>query len=360
MKVLQVNYKMDIGGIESFLMNLYRNINPNEIEFIFLTYSNKKFDFEDEIKRMGGKIIRISDPSKVSIIRHIKELYITIKKEKVDVVHCHTYFDSAYVMFAAYLANVKIRITHSHTTFGLDKVNFFKSLKWFISRKMIKKYSTNTVACSKLAGKALFNDSDFIVIPNGIELEKYFFNDKSRKKYRKDFGIKDTTLVIGHVGRFDIPKNHKFLLEILSEIVKVNNNVKLILVGSGKLENEIKSIAKEKRLSEYIIFLGNRNDVYDIINCFDIFVFPSLYEGFPVTLVETQANGLKSLVSSNITSEVKITKCIEFYSLEKSAKAWANKILNSNKVRINTKSSMTSSNYSIEKSIKNLINLYYQ
>lgn len=358
MKILQVNYKMDIGGIESFLINLYSNIDRKEYEFIFLTYYNKNFDFEDEIIKLGGKLIKISNPNNVSVFRHIKEIYSVIKNENIDVVHCHTYFDSAYVMIAAKIAKVNIRIVHSHTTFALRKVNILKRIKWAISRLLINFISTKKLACSKEAGEALFKNSKFEIIPNGINFEKFYYNETIRKKYRDELDIKADELVIGHVGRFDIPKNHKFLIEILDEIVNINKKVKLVLVGSGNLENEIKKQVKQKKLSKHVLFLGNRSDVSNLLNCFDIFVFPSIYEGLPVSLVEVQANGLPSLVSSNVSKEIYLSECIEFFSIYNNPKSWAEKILSMNISRIDTKNIMLNSNYSINNTIKKLTLIY--
>lgn len=358
MKIMQVNYKMDIGGIESFLMNVYRNIDREKHEFIFLTYYPHIFDYEKEILKLNGKIIKISTPNSLNIIKHIKEIYNTIKQEKIDIVHCHTYFDSAYVMIAAKLAKVKIRIVHSHTTYGLNKTGILKKIKWFLSRFIINSLSTHQLACSTEAGKALYGKKKFSIIENGIKIEKFNYNEKHRNSYRKEWKIKNEDFVIGHIGRFDVPKNHKFLIEIYEEIYKINKNSKLILVGSGKLEDEIKKIVNEKKLTKNVIFLGNRNDINEILNAFDIFVFPSLYEGLPVTLVETQANGLKCLISDRISKEIKLTECIKFLSIDKSAREWAETIVNMNIKRINNNKALENSVYNIDNTIKKINKIY--
>lgn len=358
MKILQVNYKMDIGGIENFLMNIYRNIDREKYEFIFLTYHKKKFDFEDEIYQLGGKIIKISDPNKVSITNHLKELYKVIKSENVDVVHCHTYFDSAYVMLIAKIAKVKVRIVHSHTAFALTEKSKLKHLKWFISRTLINMFSTKKIACSKEAGIALYKNSEFSIIPNGIDLEKFYFNEKDRREYRRKFGFKDDELIIGHIGRFSTPKNHKFLLEIFDNYTKMNENSKLILIGDGPLFTEIKDLIDQKNLNQKVILLGNRQDVNKVINALDIIVFPSIYEGFPVTLVETQANGLRAIISSNISKEVSLTECIKFLSLDKGAEIWAREIDNLDKSRLDTKKQLEKSDFSINSTIKKLTRIY--
>lgn len=358
MKVMQVNYKMDIGGIESFLMNVCRNIDRKKYQFVFLTYYQHRFDYEEEILKLDNKLIKISQPNCVNIIKHIMEIYTVIKKEKIDVVHCHTYFDSAYVMIAAKLAGVKTRIVHSHTTYGSEKVGIMKTIKWKISRFIINNLSTKRLACSTEAGRALFGKKNFNIIENGIKLSDFFYNNEIREKYKKELKITDDNLIVGHVGRFDTPKNHKYLIEIFEEIVKINKKSKLILVGSGKKEKEIKDYVINKNIEKNVIFLGNRNDINNILNIFDIFIFPSIYEGLPVTLVEVQANGLISLVSNRVSKEIKLSNCINFFPIEKPPKEWAKKALNLNHKRINNKDTLINSIYNIDNTIIKLTKIY--
>lgn len=358
MRVLQVNYKMDIGGIESFLMNICRNIKEKDINFIFLTYNDYKFDYEEELLKMNYKIIKISNPNNVSIFKHINEIYKVIKEEKIDVVHCHTYFNSAYVMIAAKMAKVKVRIVHSHTTYGLKTDNFFKRLKWCISRTLINNLSTKRIACSTEAGKSLFGNKCFEIIENGISVKDFHYDDKIKKNYREHLKLTEDEFVIGHIGRFDYPKNHTFLLEIFEKILTIKENSKLILVGSGSLQDKIKKIAINKNLENKVIFLGNRRDVNKILNSFDVFIFPSLYEGLPLTLVEVQANGIPILVSNNVSKEIKLTEYIYFLSLEDGALKWAEKAISLNKKRNNNKLVLEDSKYNIDNVISKLVKIY--
>lgn len=358
MKIIHVNCTMNIGGIESFLMNIYRNIDRDKNEIVFLTYTNEEFDYEKEIISMGGRIIKISNPNSVSIFKHIKQLYEVIKKENPDVVHAHTHFNCAYVMIAAYFSHVRKRICHSHSSYALLEKRILKKIKWFISRTIMKLFSTNLVACSSEAGIALYGKYKFEIIPNGIDISNYKFDIKERKKYRKQYDIKDNEVVIGHIGRIDTPKNHKFLIEVYNEYLKINKNSKLFLIGDGPLYNEICNDIKRKKLENNIKMLGSRNDVNKILNMFDIVVFPSIYEGFPVSLVEIQANGLKSIISDNITKDIKLTNCIEFYSLKDSPKTWAKKINETDMCREDTQKQLKNGIYSIDTTIKKLFDIY--
>lgn len=358
MKILQVNYKMDIGGIESFLMNVYRNIDRSKYQFVFLTYFDKTFDFEEEIESLGGKVVRISNPNDISIIKHVKEIYHVIRKEKIEAVHCHTYFNAAYVVLAAFLAKVKIRVVHSHTTLALTKSSFSKKVKWGVSRMMIRLFSTHRLACSQEAGKALYKNMDFKVISNGIDFSKFFYSEEKRKEGRSSLNIPESTFVLGHVGRLDTPKNHIFLIDILEEIVKKQKDALLLLVGTGPLEKELKDIVKKKGLEKKVLFLGNRKDVGKYLCIFDLFVFPSLYEGLPVSLVEVQANGLPALISDVISKEIQLTACIHYFSLEKSASIWADEILKMNVKRVDTIDALQQSDYSIHKTVSVLTQIF--
>lgn len=357
MKILQVTTRMNIGGIETFLMNVLKKIDKEKYEFTFLTYRNENFDYEDEIIENNGKIIRISNPKKVSPLRHYKELISILKKEKYNIVHCHTYFDSAIVMMAAKKCGVPIRITHSHTTLGSMKVGPFRRLKWIIGKVMIKRYSTNLVACSKEAGKALFDQERFLVIPNGIDFDRFQYNKALRKKYRAKFEINKDTVVVGHVGRLDEAKNHSFLLDIFKEYLKINSNALLVLIGSGEKENEIISKINQLDISKNVRMLGNQMNVNELINIFDVFVFPSIYEGLPLSVLEVQANGLPSIISDRISKEVAVSDCIKYMSLSDSKEDWA-KMIDIKKDRLDTLKVMKKSIYSIDVSMKMLLDLY--
>lgn len=357
-KILQVTSSMDIGGIETFLMNLLRKIDKNKYEFIFLTYKTKKFDYEDELLSLGGKIIRISSPGDVSAFKHIREIMDVIRKEKVDVVHTHTYFNSGNVVLAAKLCGVKTRIVHSHTTLGSSKFGFAKSIKWFIARAMINLFCTDRFACGKEAGYALFRNKKTTILPNGINFNSFSYSEKYRNQLKKELKIEDDYVVIGHVGRLDYPKNHKFLIEIYAEYKKINPKSKLVLVGDGNLRRELEVLVSKKKLTNDVIFLGSRHDVYKIYNMFDLFLFPSIFEGIPVTLVEAQVNGISCLVSENVPKECKLTDLITFYSLDFSAKEWAGKLNKLKTTRTNEIEKILKSDYNIDNLIKKIEKIY--
>lgn len=355
-KIMHVNNTMNIGGIENFLLNVTRNIDLENYNFEFLCYKEDHFDFEDILSSYGCKIYRITDPKKVSKLKHIKELIKIFKNHAVDVVESHTYFESAEVMFAAFLAGVKVRITHSHTTEGLNKVSFFRKIKWNIARILIDFFSTDCVACSKDAGRALFGKKNFKIIENGIDVDKFYYNEEVRKQLREEYHISNTDIILGHIGRFDLAKNHEFLINVLEVLEKKDNNYKLVLVGDGKNIEKIKDLVIQKNLINKVIFVGSVKDTYNYYNIFDLFLFPSIYEGLGMSLIEAQANGLKCLASTNVPIESKITENVQYLDLN-NMNIWLDKI-NQLKSFERSKVNLEDSDYNIKIVVRKLEKIY--
>ncbi len=321
-RILHIVTYMGRGGLETMLMNYYRNIDRAKVQFDFLVHRDFKADYDDEIKSLGGKIFRIRPLNPFSI-SYYKELYNFFKSHKYNIVHSHLDCMSAVPLLVAKLCKVRIRIAHAHS--AKQDVNAKYPLK-IILKLFIKCFATQLFACSKKAGLWTFKTKKFDLLNNAINVENFskarisdslsYINEKVQNKY-----------IIGHVGRFEYPKNHKFLIEIFNEILKTNNDSILILVGNGTLLKEIKQKTEELNISENVLFTDNITNVNEILKIFDIFVFPSIYEGFPVTSVEAQAAGLPCILSDNITHDCKITEDVHFVSLNKSPEFWAKKIL---------------------------------
>lgn len=329
-RILQVVGGLDRGGVETLLLNIYKNIDKKRFQFVFLCYGNNHFDYEEEILKLGAKIVRLPHPK--NPFTHIKQVEEVIIKEKISVVHSHTYYNSAFIMIAAKRCGIKVRITHSHNTKDNKPQTLKRKLYAFICKKIINNVTTNFIACGQEAGEALFGKKkNFKIVHNGIEIDAFRWNEQVRKSYREKFQIPEDQIVIGHVGRFQEQKNHVFLIDIFKEYTKLNPNTKLFLIGTGELQEIIKNKVKEENLEDSVKFLNSRNDVACLYQMMDLFLFPSLYEGLPVTLVETQVAGLKSLVSNHVTKEVKFTNTIDFFDLENhTAKQWADKIMQMN------------------------------
>ena len=268
------------GGVESVVMNYYRNIDRDKIQFHFLCDEDSTDIPYDEIEKLGGKVIVI--PPYQKLFKYQKELYKIFKENKYKIVHSHINALSVFPLRIAKKAGVPIRIAHSHTT--SNKKEWKRNLAKNILRPFSKVYANQFFACTEHAGKWLFGKKvverkKLNVINNAIDLKKFEFNEKIREDLRKEFGIKEDTIVIGHIGRFMKQKNHEFLIDVFNELYKKNQNTVLILIGQGPLLNEIKQKARNLDIENKIKFIGQVTDVERYYNIMDVFVFPSIYEG---------------------------------------------------------------------------------
>ena len=354
-RILHIVGQMDRGGQETFIMNLYRNIDRNQIQFDFVVHTSQKCDFDDEIISLGGKIYSISPLSK-SFLKHCKELYKIIKENKYDTIHRHTASSIVFVdLFVAKMAGAHNRICHSHNT-----QNNQKGLHRLF-RPLLNLFVTERLACGMEAGKFMFGKKEFTVIPNGINVSHFKFNNESRSKKRKELHI-DDKLVITNIGRFNEQKNHTFLIDIFYEYQKIEKNAILCLVGKGNLQENIKNKVKQLSIEDKVYFLNTRNDVNEIMMASDIFLFPSLFEGLPVALIEAQATGLPCLISDTISKEAIIeSKLVHMESLSTDVSLWSKKmqeLLNTDFNREKIYSSVEKSKYNIDNVITLLDKIY--
>ena len=278
--VAHIMGKWNGGGVESVVMNYYRNIDRNRIQFHFLCDEDSTDIPYEEIEKLGGKVIVI--PPYQKLFKYQKELYRIFKENNYKIIHSHINALSVFPLRIAKKAGVPIRIAHSHST--SNKKEWKKNILKMILRPFSKLYANNYFACTEYTGKWLFGKKvverkELNVINNAIDLKKFEFNENTREDLRKELGIKEDVLVIGHVGRFMKQKNHEFLIDVFEKAIKQDDNIYLILVGQGPLEDKIKEMAKEKGIENKILFLGQRNDVNKLYQAMDIFVLPSLYEG---------------------------------------------------------------------------------
>lgn len=361
-KVAEFVGAMNCGGAENMLMNLFRNINLKKYDFTFIFNVKEKCWFEDEIVKLGGHIIRIEKLNLRHIKKYINNLYLLFKRKQFDVVHSHVYLHSGFVMKAAFKANIPIRITHSHSAMFKGDEPF---LKVVILRRLINKYATQLVACSKDAGISLFGKKFLkvgILFPNPID-EKKILNVKKNQndiKIKKTYKINKNEIILGTVGRFVEIKNHKFLILIAEKLKLMNIAFKMFLIGDGVILQDIKNLVKVKKLEKNIIFTGNVNNPYDYMNIFDIFLLPSFYEGLPMVLVEAQSLSKQCIVSTNISKDVALCKkLVNFLDLD--LDLWVNKIIDilKNKTQnYNGLEFVITKGYTINTSLKLLEKLY--
>lgn len=327
-RIAQIIGKWLGGGVESVVMNYYRNIDRNKIQFDFICDEDSTDIPYEEIEALGGRVILI--PPYQKVFKYHKELKKVLKEGNYKIVHSHINTLSVFSLWAAKSAKVPVRIAHSHST--TNKKEWKKNILKQVLRPFSKVFATNYMCCSELSGRWLFGNKEYdkgnvYLLNNAIDLDKFKFNEKIRKEKRKELNIDDDTLVIGHIGRFVEQKNHRFLIDIFNEIYKKNNNSILLLAGQGPLMSEIKEKVKNLNLDKNIKFLGQRNDINELYQVYDVFLLPSLYEGLPVVGIEAQATGNLCFLSEDMTRETKILDSTVFMSLNRISEKWANQIL---------------------------------
>ena len=354
-RVLQVVTYMGRGGLETMLMNYYRNIDRSKVQFDFLTHRDERWDYDDEIESLGGKIYHLPklNPFSKSYLNDLDKFFKEHKEYQI--VHCHQDCLSGVVLKVAKKNGVKFTIAHAHSA-SQDK-----NLKYIIktlAKKNIKKYSDKMFACGEEAGKWMFETDNFEVLNNAIDTDLYTYNKEKADKVKKKFDI-ENKFVVGHVGRFNYPKNHKFIIDVFYEVQKIKEDSVLMLVGDGDLRHEIEQKVQDLGLSDKVIFTGVRSDVNDLMQGMDVFLFPSLYEGLPVTMVEAQASGLKCIISDKVPLECKMTENVVVVKLEESPQKWAEEVLKYEKYeRKNTKEEIVKANFDIKANAKYLQEFY--
>lgn len=329
-RILQVTDNMNRGGQETFIMNVYRNIDRSKVQFDFLISEKKKCDYEDEIAALGGKVYR-TITKKSGVLRFVKTTNKILKEIRIQykIAHIHTSSQlNAIAWLFTDIRKIPTRIVHSHNSMNDDDVK--GNIRRFFSL-IISKLFTFRFACSEVAGAWLFGNhkmkrKSVRIIRNGVDAGRFAYNEGSRQKIRQELNITDN-FVIGHIGRFNKQKNHAFLIDIFHELYKLDSESRLILVGGGELEGDIRQKVRMLGLEDAVLLLGLRTDINDIMSSIDVFLLPSLYEGLPVVGIEAQASGVRSVISDTITGELDITGLIDFVSLDDPPKHWAERIL---------------------------------
>lgn len=357
-RVLQVVNNMHRAGLETMLMNYYRHMDKEKIQFDFLTHRPERDDYDDEIESMGGKVYyapRLYPQNYPAYFKYMEKFFKEHPEYKI--MHSHIDAMSYLPLKAAKKAGVPVRIAHSHNT-SIDK-DFKLPLKLYYKSRIMS-VSNYYCACGEEAGQFLFPGKEYTVIPNAIETDKFRYDETIRARKRKELGINDE-MVLGHVGRISYQKNHKFLVEIFNEILKKNTNSLLLLIGVGEKEEEVRKQIEKLGIFDKVRFLGNRSDVYELYQAMDAFMLPSLFEGIPVVGVEAQYAGLPCFFSDKVPREVAFSGNCFFMSLNKSAEQWANDILKlmKNYKRNTNEENIRCSLYDIKNAYKVLADYYY-
>ena len=357
-RVLQILPSLGYGGgMQSVVINWHRNIDRTKVQFDYLYCPGKtNITLEEEIEKLGGKCYELPYPSFLKpwiFIKAVKEFF---KNHRYNTVHSHVIHLSFFFYPIAKFYRVKNIIQHSHATKWSDK--FLNGLRnrflFFFARPFI----TKKLACSDLAGKFLFK-KNYIVINNGIDTEKFKFDQEVRTKIRKELNI-ENNFVIGHVGRFSHEKNHKFIIEVFHKVYKQDRNSVLLLVGDGPLKKEIEQKVNRLNLTNKVFFTGTKSNVSDYYQTMDVFVLPSFQEAYPVVAVEAQTNGLPCIFSNNMTNKVVLFNSKQL-SLNLSAKQWSDEILKyKNFIRKDESENVKNKGFDIKETAKQIENLYFK
>ncbi|MEP9406902.1 glycosyltransferase family 1 protein [Peribacillus frigoritolerans] len=368
-RILHIFSRMDRGGAETRIMDVYRNIDRNNIQFDFLNLESGIHHYDQEIRNLGGRKFLVTHPKK-GFLSHFLDMYKIFKNEgPFQAVHAHTSHHEGVVALAAKLAGVKYIICHARTTSTNNINSLPKKLAIMIGRKLIIANATKLLAISYKAGEYLFgkksmNNGIVDVIPNAVDLAPYIDIEKiDSSSIKKELGIPNCQILIGHVGRFNKMKNHEFLLELLNHIRGKDIDARLVLVGDGELRKGIENQVIGLGLSQYVHFLGIRNDIPKLMRIFDVFVMPSKYEGLGGAAIEAQAAGTPSVLSNTLPQEVDMDLgIIQFLSLEVPKEKWGELVINqSNLIRPELKSILKAFNekgFTIEAEIESLLKCY--
>lgn len=322
---------LHLGGSQAFVMNMYRNIDRSKVQFDFVVTPETKEGFYDEITNLGGKIFSCPRYKGTNHIQYNKWWDDFFNEHpEYKVIHGHVRSTASIYLKIAKRHGL-VTIAHSHST---SNGNGISAIVKRIMQLSIRKQADYLFACSDKAGKWLYGEKaitqqNYYMIPNGVDLKRFEFDVNKRNQMRMTLGIKKDMMILGHIGRLSTPKNHKFLLNVFNKYHKINSNSKLLLVGDGELFDCIKEHIDKLNISDAVIMTGSKQNTEDYYQVMDIFVFPSLWEGLPVSVVEAQANGLQCLISDVITHDVDLTDLIQYLPLDE--ELWLGAIVEAHK-----------------------------
>ena len=303
-RILQVLGSLKVGGAESRMMDVYRRIDKTQFEFDFLIFVNEEQPFEAEVRSLGGNVYKLQTPSLRKMIGVLREIRAVIREGHYDAVHAHVSYFSGLVMLAAEKEGIRVRITHARTS-NSKRTGLTTKLAFFIGKTLIMHHATKLLAVSQPAGKYLYGNMQYTILPNAIDIDKFLNPDLNRLLHiREQFNLPKNAFIIGHVGRFDSMKNHSFLLDWFSDYSQSNEDAVLVLVGDGPLRQEMEQKARRLGIDKHVRFTGIVEEVQYVMHLFSAFAFPSLFEGLPGSVLEAQAAGVPVVMSKYVTLEV--------------------------------------------------------
>lgn len=358
-KVIYYNSTLLKGGTDTYMLEVIRNIDKNKFHVdVIIKDGDEVDDFMlNTLKELGSNVFL----AKGSFVKRMLFIRKFFKSHKNEYQVAHINATSGATGIIAYFAkkNGKIEniIFHSHMGGNDNGTGIVDK----IGTKLIFKNSSTLAACSKIASKFMFGEKseNAVILNNSVDTNKFKFDKQIREKIRKQLNISNKDFVVLHVGRFAPQKNHKLLIEIFAELLKLEPTAKLVLIGDGVLFEETKELANTLNISKNVLFMGLQNNVFEFMSAADCFVMPSLHEGLPIVAVESQANGLPLVLSKNISTETKLSDNVEFVGLEETTETWAKTILKTKEItRKSGEDALKKHNFDKESAIKVIEKLY--
>ncbi|WHY61128.1 glycosyltransferase family 1 protein [Cytobacillus firmus] len=366
-RILHIVSSMGRGGAESLIMNIYRMIDRSEIQFDFITHSKGEEDYDEEIKLMGGRIYRIASLGSSGPINYMKSLVKIMSANNYAAIHAHTDYQSGFPALAAKLCGISTRICHSHSNNWLKNSSFKEMFVLRGLQTMIKLSATKYCSCSEEAAKFLFgkkNVSKVQILKNGINVNEYTnIGTSSRIQVLEELHLPETAKLIGHVGRFSESKNHIFILKVLKKLLETDPSFIALLIGEGPLRKVIEEKAERMGLSENIKFLGVRTDIPRLMKSFDIFFFPSLFEGFGIVMLEAQSTGTPCIASSSVPKSTDMELgLVQYLDLGDNLDSWVDAVKETVKAKRPSKQAIinnfTKLGFNIHESLNDWLGLY--
>lgn len=329
-RVLQVFAALDSGGVSNFVMNLYRGMDTEQIQFDFALTAGEKALFDDEVLSRGGRIFYFD--SSMDITANLR--LILREAGPFQVVHSHVFFFSGLVLAEARKAKVPVRIAHAHNAYTGEVRTFSRGVYEYGMQLMIRLNATHLLGCSEKAcryvfGERIMKDSRASVIPDGIDCDRFAFDPEVRDQVRSEYGLIGK-FVVGHVGHFNAAKNHKKILSVFEEVCHQRDDAVLLLVGDGMLEQSVRARVHELGLEDKVIFAGAHRNVECFYQAMDVFLFPSQYEGFGMAMIEAQTSGLVCVASDVVPKETNADGRVVYLPLDENDSHWAKMLLSIN------------------------------
>ncbi len=361
MRVLEIAASLKIGGAEKIARDIGYYSNSDFYQIDYVVFGDEIGEYENELQKKGCNIYHLPQPAS-SYTNYLKELYKLIKVNGYQVVHAHTMFNSGWVMLMAKICGVPTRISHSHSVDDQPDKSPIQRLYEKVMQLIIVSCSTHYVGCGVKAGEILFGRNRYhkkgVTILNGIDTKKFAYSEINREEARKKLKLTNN-FVIGHVGHLAKVKNQSFLINLMPEILKNNKNAKLLLLGEGEDRQKLEKQIIDLDLSQNIIMTGNVTDVHKYLSAMDAFVFPSLYEGMPLSVIEVQANGLPCVMSDSVPQDVVLTDLIRRLSLKESEDVWVQAICDSERCAPHTyEEKIKNLGLDSEKMVNKILELY--